>query len=225
MELKYITYSELLCNKLASLGFKRKNKSDYVREYNGFVHTLSFCHSSYIPHTRDYHILVEFSYPKMEKLARELEAYVGGAWTSNVGYLTPNNNFQQWNVPSSATEDDVRETVYDMIRLIETYAIPYLNKLSDMNVLLLELEEGNSLVPRHADYNLPMLYYLIGENENARFYIEQELKKKESRAKRSHEGNSFDPSNNNIRETPLDREYNEYKEFADKLMARIKQEG
>ena len=24
---------------------------------------------------------------------------------------------------------------------------------------------------------------------------------------------------------PLDREYNEYKEFADKLMARIKQEG
>lgn len=221
MELKYITYSELLRERLALLGFKRKNKSDYIREYNGFSHILSFCHSSYIPHTKDYHILVVFSYPKMEKLARELEAYVGGAWASNVGYLTPNNNFQQWNVPNSATEDDVRDTVNDMLNLIETYAEPYLNRLSDANALLFELEEGNSLRPRHADYNLPLLYFLMGEKENAISYVNQELIRKESKAKRSHEGNPFDPNNNNIRETPLDREYNEYKEFAEKLMARM----
>ena len=110
-----------------------------------------------------------------------------------------------------------------MLNLIETYAIPFLDKYSDINEILFELEEGNRFIPRH--YDLPLIYYMLGEKENAISYVNQELIRKESKAKRSHEGNSFDPSNNNIRETPLDREYNEYKEFADKLMARIKQEG
>lgn len=221
MELKYITYSELLREKLAILGFKRKNKSDFIREYNGFVHTLSFCHSSYIPHTRDYHILVDFSYPEMVKLTRELGAYVGGAWTSNVGYLTPNNNFQQWVVPNSATEDDVSETVNDMIRLIETYAIPYLNKLSDVNALLLELEEGNSLVPRHADYNLPMLYYLIGDKDSAILYLNREVERKESIARRSHIPNPLEKQEKSNIETAEDREYIMYEDFCKKLLARM----
>lgn len=157
----------------------------------------------------------------MEKLARELEAYVGGAWTSNVGYLTPNNNFQQWNVPNTATEDDVKDTVHDMIRLIEIYALPYLNKLSDVNALLLEIEEGNSLVPRHADYNLPMLYYLIGDKDSSITYLNREMERKESIARKSHIQNPLDKQEKSNKETAEDREYIMYKEFAKKFMERM----
>lgn len=225
MGLKYITFSELLREKLALLGFKRKGKDEFLREVNGFVHSIGFCHSSSIPHFRSYYIMIGLSYPKLEDLAMDLGVYYAGAWGVTIGQLTPKNNFQQWLVENSATEEDVRDTVIDMVNLIEAYAVPFLNKYSDINEILFELEEGNRLVPRYAGYNLPLLYYMLGEKENAISYINQELTKKESQAKRSHEGNPFDPSNNNIRETPLDREYNEYKEFADKLMARIKQEG
>lgn len=223
MELKYITYSELLCNKLASLGFKRKGKDKFIRTLSGFVHSIGFCHSSSIPHFRSYYIMIGLSYPKLEDLAMDLGVYYAGAWGVTIGQLTPKNNFQQWLVENSATEEDVRDTVIEMLNLIETYAIPFLDKYSDINEILFELEEGNRFIPRH--YDLPLIYYMLGEKENAISYVNQELIRKESKAKRSHEGNSFDPSNNNIRETPLDREYNEYKEFADKLMARIKQEG
>lgn len=223
MGLKYITFSELLREKLALLGFKRKGKDEFLREVNGFVHSIGFCHSSSIPHFRSYYIMIGLSYPKLEDLAMDLGVYYAGAWGVTIGQLTPKNNFQQWLVENSATEEDVRDTVIEMLNLIETYAIPFLDKYSDINEILFELEEGNRFIPRH--YDLPLIYYMLGEKENAISYVNQELIRKESKAKRSHEGNSFDPSNNNIRETPLDREYNEYKEFADKLMARIKQEG
>ena len=156
-------------------------------------------------------------------MSLDLGVYYAGAWGVTIGQLTPKNNFQQWLVENSATEEDVRDTVIDMVNLIEAYAVPFLNKYSDINEILFELEEGNRLVPRYAGYNLPLLHYMLGEKENAISYINQELTKKESQAKRSHEGNSFDPSNNNIRETPLDREYNEYKEFVKRFMDRIKQ--
>lgn len=223
MELKYITYSELLCNKLASLGFKRKGKDKFIRTLSGFIQSIGFCHSSPIPHFRNYYIVVGLSYPEMEDIALDLGVYTAGEWRFTIGHLTPQNNFLQWKINNSAIEEDVRDTVIEMLNLIETYAIPFLDKYSDINEILFELEEGNRFIPRH--YDLPLIYYMLGEKENAISYVNQELIRKESKAKRSHEGNSFDPSNNNIRETPLDREYNEYKEFADKLMARIKQEG
>ena len=85
-------------------------------------------------------------------------------------------------------------------------------------------QKCNRLVPRYAGYNLPLLYYMLGEKENAISYINQELTKKESQAKRSHECNPLElPHNNSICETPLDREYNEYKEFVKRFMDRIKQ--
>jgi hypothetical protein len=166
--------------------------------------------------------MIGLTYPKLENLAMELGIYTAGAWGITIGQLTPKNNFQQWLVSNSATEEDVRDTVIDMVNLIETYAVPFLNKYSDIHEVLFELEEGKRFLPRH--YDLPLIYYTLGENENAISYIKQELIRKESRVRRSHEGNPFELKNNDIRETPLDREYNEYKEFAKNLIARIKQQ-
>lgn len=222
MEHKYITYNELLCSKLALLGFKRKGKSEFLREVNGFIHSIGYCHSARIPHSRDYYIMVALYYPELQNLGMDLGVYTAGAWGVTIGQLTPKNNFQEWHVENSATEENVRDTIIDMVNLIEAYAVPFLNKYSNINEILFELEEGTRLVPRNAGYNLPLLYFLIGEKENAISYINQELIKKESKAERSHEGNPFEPRNNNIiPETPLDREYNEYKEFAKKFLERM----
>ena len=131
---------------------------------------------------------VKTSFSCCLSLSLDLGVYYAGAWGVTIGQLTPKNNFQQWLVENSATEEDVRDTVIDMVNLIEAYAVPFLNKYSDINEILFELEEGNRLVPRYAGYNLPLLYYMLGEKENAISYINQELTKKESQAKRSHEG-------------------------------------
>ncbi len=78
MELKYITQSQFLCDKLATLGFKRKNQSEFICKRNGFVQTLSFCHSTWQPHTRDYYIIVGLFFTELEQLAMSMGVYSGG---------------------------------------------------------------------------------------------------------------------------------------------------
>ena len=160
MDLKYITYSELLCSKLALLGFKRKNRAEFIRKQNGFNQMISYCHSSRIPHVRDYYIIIGLYYPEVEKMGMDLDVYTTGAWGMNIGYLTPQKNFKEWRVENSASEDDIREVVNDMVNLIETYAVPFFDRYSEVNELIFELEVGTLLIPHLADYNLPLLYLL-----------------------------------------------------------------
>ena len=78
MELKYITYSEQLCKKLAKLGFTRKGKGTFLRRSNGFEQTLGYGHSARIPHTRDYYIMVGLECLELAKLGMDLGVYTAG---------------------------------------------------------------------------------------------------------------------------------------------------
>ena len=224
MDLKYITYSELLCSKLALLGFKRKNRAEFIRKQNGFNQMISYCHSSRIPHVRDYYIIIGLYYPEVEKMGMDLDVYTTGAWGLNIGYLTPQKIFKEWRVENSASEDDIREVVNDMVNLIETYAVPFFDRYFDVNELIFELEVGTLLIPHHADYNLPLLYLLNGEKGNAISVLDRELKRKELIFKNSNKDCLPEAQdNNNSYVSPTEREYKAYKEFAEKLSARIEQ--
>ena len=224
MGLKYITYSELLCSKLSLLGFKRKKYYEFVRKYNGFTQTITFCHSAFVPHFRDYYIIAGLYYPKLEEMAMELDVYTAGAWGMNIGYLKHKKEFKEWQVENSASEEDVREIVNDMVNHIETYAIPFLSKFSDVNELIFELGVGNLINPHHADYNLPLLYVMTGEKEQAISCLNRELERKKMIVKTSKRDCPIEARNdNNSFIPPVEREYNEYKEFAEKLMKRIEQ--
>ena len=207
MELKYITYSEQLCKKLALLGFVRKGKGIFLRRSNGFEQTLGYGHSARIPHTRDYYIMVGLECLELAKLGMDLGVYTAGAWGVTIGQLTPRNNFQEWHVENSASEEDVRDVVSEMVNLIETYAVPFLDKHSDINEVLYEIEEGNNFFISNRDYNLPLIYYMIGKKDYAISCLISEMERKESECRFS----------------PYERIYNQYKDFASKLMAHIKQ--
>lgn len=207
MELKYITYSEQLCKKLAKLGFTRKGKGTFLRRSNGFEQTLGYGHSARIPHTRDYYIMVGLECLELAKLGMDLGVYTAGVWGVTIGQLTPRNNFQEWHVENSASEEDVRDVVSEMVNLIETYAVPFLDKHSDINEVLYEIEEGNKFFISNRDYNLPLIYYMIGKKDYAISYLISEMERKESECRFS----------------PYGRIYNQYKDFASKLMARIEQ--
>lgn len=207
MELKYITYSEQLCKKLAKLGFTRKGKGVFLRRSNGFEQTLGYGHSARIPHTRDYYIMVGLQCLELAKLGMDLGVYTAGVWGVTIGQLTPRNNFQEWHVENSASEEDVRDVVSEMVNLIETYAVPFLDKHSDINEVLYEIEEGNKFFIGDRDYNLPLIYYMIGKKDYAISYLISEMERKESECRFS----------------PYGRIYNQYKDFASKLMAHIKQ--
>lgn len=226
MKPTYITYNELLCSKLSLIGFKRKDKNEYVREYNGIIQSLAFIHSARIPHTREYNILVGFCYPEVEKMGNETGIYGAGAWGTNIGYLTPDNSFKTWLVDNSASEDILNGVADEMARFIETYAMPFLNKYSDINELIYGLEKGDRLISFNYPHNLPLLYLLNGEKEDAISFLDRELKRKEIIFRNSNKDCPPEAQDNNNSYVPqAERVYKAYKEFAEKLSARIEQMG
>ena len=97
-----------------------------------------------------------------------------------------------------------------------------MDKYSDINEILFELEEGTKLVPHHSDYNLPLLYFMIGEKDNAISYMNKELKRKELKA--FHNEYPIEIQNRIDSHNPATvREYKEYKDFSSKLLTRMGQ--
>ena len=222
MAQKYITYNDFLYNKLSLLGFKRKGQHDFVKEHNGFIQTLSFQHAVSQSHSRDYTILVSIRNSLMEKIGHDTEVYFVGGWSVNIGYLTPCENYKEWFVENSAPNDVRQEIIDDIISNIETYAIPFLNKYSDIKELIHGIEEGNRFLSFHSGYKLPILYYLNGEYDFAISYMNEELKRKSRKAAKVEDDYPFELLKRDERSnTPQQREYDDYKEFVDKVKSLI----
>lgn len=222
MTQKYITYNDFLYNKLSLLGFKRKGQHDFVKEHNGFIQTLSFQHAVSQSHSRDYTILVSIRNSLMEKIGHDTEVYFVGGWSVNIGYLTPCENYKEWFVENSAPNDVRQEIIDDIISNIETYAIPFLNKYSDIKELIHGIEEGNRFLSFHSGYKLPILYYLNGEYDFAISYMNEELKRKSRKAAKVEDDYPFELLKRDERSnTPQQREYDDYKEFVDKVKSLI----
>lgn len=222
MAQKYITYNDFLCNKLSLLGFKRKGQHDFIRKCDDFTQTLSFQHAVSQSHSRDYTILVSIRNSLMEKIGHDTEVYFVGGWSVNIGYLTPCENYKEWFVENSAPNDVRQEIIDDIISNIETYAIPFLNKYSDIKELIHGIEEGNRFLSFHSGYKLPILYYLNGEYDFAISYMNEELKRKSRKAAKVEDDYPFELLKRDERSnTPQQREYDDYKEFVDKVKSLI----
>ncbi len=222
MAQKYITYNDFLCNKLSLLGFKRKGQYDFVKEHNGFIQTLSFQHAVSQSHSRDYTILVSIRNSLMEKIGHDTEVYFVGGWSVNIGYLMPCEQYKEWRVENSAPNDVCQEIIDDIIGNIETYAIPFLNKYSDIKELIHGIEEGNRFLSFQSEYKLPILYYLNGECDLAVAYMNEALKRKSTKAAKVDDDYPRELLEKNERNnTPQQRELDNYKEFVDKVKALI----
>ena len=222
MAQKYITYNDFLYNKLSLLGFKRKGQHDFVKEHNDFIQTLSFQHAVSQSHSRDYTILVSIRNSQMEKIGHDTEVYFVGGWSVNIGYLTPCENYKEWFVENSAPNDVRQEIIDDVISNIETYAIPFLNKYSDIKELIHGIEEGNRFLSFQSEYKLPILYFLNGECDLAIAYMNEALKRKSTKAAKVEDDYPRELLKRDERSnTPQQREYDDYKEFVDKVKSLI----
>lgn len=222
MAQKYITYNDFLYNKLSLLGFKRKGQHDFVKEHNDFIQTLSFQHAVSQSHSRDYTILVSIRNSQMEKIGHDTEVYFVGGWSVNIGYLTPCENYKEWFVENSAPNDVRQEIIDDIISNIETYAIPFLNKYSDIKELIHGIEEGNRFLSFQSEYKLPILYFLNGECDLAIAYMNEALKRKSTKAAKVEDDYPRELLKRDERSnTPQQREYDDYKEFVDKVKSLI----
>ena len=222
MAQKYITYNDFLCNKLLLLGFKRKGQHDFIRKCDDFTQTLSFQHAVSQSHSRDYTILVSIRNSLMEKIGHDTEVYFVGGWSVNIGYLTPCENYKEWFVENSAPNDVCQEIIDDIISNIETYAIPFLNKYSDIKELIHGIEEGNRFLSFQSEYKLPILYYLNGECDLAILYMNEALKRKSTKAAKVDDDYPRELLEKNERSnTPQQRELDNYKEYVDKVKSLI----
>lgn len=222
MAQKYITYNDFLCNKLLLLGFKRKGQHDFIKKCDDFTQTLSFIHAVSQSHSRDYTILVSIRNSQMEKIGHDTEIYFGGGWSINIGYLTPYVKFKEWYIENSASDNVRNEIIADMISDIETYAIPFLNKYSDIKELIHGIEEGNRFLSFQSEYKLPILYYLNGEYDLAVAHMNEELKRKSMKAAKVDDDYPYELLEKDERiNTPQQRELENYKAFVDKVKALI----
>ena len=112
-------------------------------------------------------------------------------------------------------------SINDIVNHIETYAIPFLNKYSNIKNFIHGIEEGDGVVSFYSNYNLPILYLLNGEKDLACSYIQRELARKETISKKAYDDYPFPEM---IKEEPSSSEYRDFKiyqEFARKFLERI----
>jgi len=174
----YITYNELLNQRFNAIGFRRKNRETFVKKKGNAVQELLFGHATYyMHHVRFYDLSYCLDFPIIEKFAKVL----GVDYTpmiNNVFFLIPGQtSFKDWRVDVSDNEDFINKTVNDICQEVEKYAVPFLDKYSDLDVLL-DAMEKEQISPDSYDYvRFPAIAYcMLGNYDKA---IEQLHKKKQ----------------------------------------------
>ncbi|MBR3718122.1 MAG: hypothetical protein IKN19_09175 [Bacteroidaceae bacterium] len=220
---KYITCYEPLNNGLKDMGFRPNGKYRFLREYNQCIQELDFGHANYGP-VKYFGFTICVGYPEVQKLGKELEAFSVGIIGTNIGYVTPKKSYKDWRIDASSpdVEETIQKAAKEMLEDIECYALPFMNRLSSIKVLISEIEKGNHLVTMESDYQLPILYYLNGEKDLALSYLKNELKRKESVSQRNYSDFPFADVITEKPSSSVDRFLKAYQDFAERFIEKIK---
>lgn len=171
---------ELLYNRLSEYGFERKKNNNYVRVVND--NALQIVGFTYSSHSEKH---VTYVNPDIGLLYKDIDALMvvltgrGNRMKTlspiigyPIGYLMPERSFIEWRF---AKDEPVDEEANKMGDAIIKYGLPYLDRLSDKDNMIYEMEINGGAM---SDYILPIEYYLRGHKEEAYFFVEEVLKRR-----------------------------------------------
>jgi len=176
MKRKYITYDERLNTRLENIGFKRKNQNTFVKNCGNIVHKLLFSHSSHHEHGVKYYtigMMVEFL--DIEKLSKEIGVIRTKGWILNIGHILDIPSYYTWRLTETDPDERITEIVESMYDMIKTYALPFMNRYSNIETLLWEYEFGNLYLTKKIFLDrilVCMMYQVLGQTEKALQFIE-----------------------------------------------------
>lgn len=152
-----------LKRRLALLGFKKKGHF-FERVYNDTKQSLGFGHSTYgLKDTRFYSLSFYIECIPIIELKNKLDVSVSPIG-NNIGYLMPENSYKEWMLRKSDSEEYMSELIESILESIEKYALPYMNSLSTLSKLCLEIELHHVNLMRLDNIKWRiLLYYIMGD--------------------------------------------------------------
>ena len=177
--MEYLTKNQKLIEDLKKMGFIRKNINIFRKIGDESILDLYFSHyTSGEPHVKYYTVNINVTYPSIEKIKLKggfhYEIPPVGLWI-DLHSLIPNSEFLVFRVAETDDEQMVNKTVESLCGLIETYALPLMEKYSNPSAFLTDYENGK-LEQIHINKKSIALLYLIYEGkEKALQYAKKQL--------------------------------------------------
>jgi len=164
--------------KLTALGFKKRSAEIYTRPVGAdALAWIGMNRKAYRDGTLDIHPVVGVRHQEVERLVAELtgapaHAYVPPTLSSQLGYLAPAGRFKSWTmrVPS-----DCEPEIGSMLGEIEAYGVPFAEAHAPLAALCQALRAGGHGVHDQTIYRVPVVHLLLGEKDDGRRYIDEQL--------------------------------------------------
>jgi len=115
---------------------------------------------------------------QIERLVAELSGYEfdetnPATLSTNVGYLAPENSYFGFLFSENHPIDPDLEMLQ---RSVEIYGLPFMRRNADLRSLVETMQAGRYGVKFMLDYRLPVGLFLLGEQAQAKTYVENALK-------------------------------------------------
>ncbi len=214
---RYISFNQRIIDRLAELGFKRKNKCYFIRKPNeDITQSIIFGHSTQgRAHVKYYVIVARIEFPKVHKLAQDFDLYLPLScfYNSNIGELMPNPPvYLEWLIGEDTDEKYDNKIIDSMIYHIEKYAIPFLNKYSTPAAIVNGIKKCTFPDRYGNDFHACFILLLYGKKEDFLWFVEQRSYEKQFEI--YDQGAHWDYRHPN---EPLNRTCKEFLNFAEKI--------
>lgn len=176
-------FEKIIAEELKVLGFSKK-KYFFVKQLDELtIGSIGFFISSYqTPGTIYVNPVVGIHNKKIEEIYCMLTGAdtiktCRGTISISIGYLIPPDyRYKEWRIFDN---DNKNPTITDLIENITAFGIPFMKHYKAPGEMLKCLEERKYIVD--ASYHLPIMYYVLGNKEQALNYIEINKNKKKDR--------------------------------------------
>ena len=176
--MEYLTSNSEFLSYLESFGYVRKNKSIIRKTTPDTYLDLCVTHRRSKPMGTNYYDLgIQITYRKVASLKGEKDFYLGipDSLSANIGFLTPEATYMEIPV-SDHDELQAKSAIKTIQMLIESYAIPFMEKYACPRKLIADYESGNIVGRIHLNKQTIALLYLIYEGkEKALQYAKGQL--------------------------------------------------
>ncbi len=178
----YKILSDLFARPLADLGFSKSEGLAFIRDRGHCLEDISF--GGRLNHLNQfcYSFGVGVRFESVEKLLRPERSQFCSTFGCGVHLLRPSRDYTEWTISDEDKEFDL--VTKAVIEDVQKYALPFLQRFSDMNELKCVLESDDSkewltFTSEQRLETLAALRFVLGHKEDALKTIEEALKERE----------------------------------------------
>lgn len=170
---------------LATLGFKlsheKYHERYFMRDYVDAIQELAFGHSTHHEHfVKYYSFNPGISYKEVDKIMKDMGTIIVNGTGCNIATFCPfQTPYMEWRVADNDSDEHVTTVIQEIVHLVKDYAIPVLDRYSDIGNVLYDYE--NKTVHRGFFFHnqcITLLYYIAGNLNKAIAFLEETIERR-----------------------------------------------